>query len=108
MPSRRLPRTCDGPSNTCAPFDLVSQGKNSVVFFYGADSAPSCSKQIEAFDSSLSEFQSAGATVVGVRNEKGATLEGKNVKLVVDEGDELRKELGIKEDLFGLLGGRET
>ena len=47
-------------------------------------------------------------TVVGVRNEKGATLEGKNIKLVVDEDDELRKELGIKEDLFGLLGGRET
>jgi len=87
--------------------NIGAAGKNSVVFFYGADSAPSCSKEIEAFDSSLSEFQSAGVTVVGVRNEKGATLEGKNVKLVIDEDDEIRKELGIKKD-FGLLGGRET
>ena len=93
---------------TLPPSLSPSQNKNSVIFFYGADSAPSCSKEIEAFDASLSEFRSAGVTVVGVRNEKGATLEGKNIKLVVDEDDELRKELGIKEDLFGLLGGRET
>ena len=27
---------------------------------------------------------------------------------IVDDGDEMREELAIEKDLFGLLGGRET
>jgi len=84
-------------------------GKKSVVFFFGADDAPSCSKQITAFDASLSEFQKAGFTVVGVRNEAGVKEStDATVKLVVDEGDAMRNEIDIAKDLFGFLGGRET
>lgn len=84
-------------------------GKNAVVFFYGADDAPSCSKEISAFEDTLGTFDDAGVSVVGVRNAKGVK-ESTNtpVKLVVDEGDEMREEIGIEKDLFGLLGGRET
>merc|ERR1719224_382514 len=46
-------------------------GKKAVVFFYGADDAPSCSKEISAFDAAAAEFKDAVVTVVGVRNAKG-------------------------------------
>jgi len=97
------------------PPSVLSQcgvsGKNAVVFFYGADDAPSCSKEIGAFEESLDTFAEAGVTVVGVRNPKGAKEEVEEntaVTLVVDEDDEMRNEIGIEKDLFGLLGGRET
>ena len=83
-------------------------GKKAVIYFYGADDAPSCKKQNSAFDEQLEAFSKAGATVVGVRNEKGAKNSSVGQKLVVDEGDAVRNEIGIAKDLFGLLGGRET
>ena len=81
------------------------KGKNAVVFFYGADDAPSCSKELTAFDAASAEFAGAGVTVVGVRNEAGAKGTDAGVKLVVDSEDAMREEIGIEKDLFGLLGG---
>merc|ERR1719335_1895977 len=84
-------------------------GKKAVVFFYGADDAPSCSKQISAFSDATDDFKKAGFAVVGVRNAKGVKEStDAAVKLVVDEDDAVRNEIGIAKDLFGLLGGRET
>lgn len=37
----------------------------SVIFFYGADDAPSCSKQIAGMDAALPEFDKLGVKVVG-------------------------------------------
>jgi peroxiredoxin Q/BCP len=83
-------------------------GKKAVVFFYGADDAPSCSKQLSAFSDATDAFSNAGFTVVGVRNEAGAKADTDvAVKLVVDKDDAVRKDIGIAND-FGLLGGRET
>jgi len=88
---------------------LGVRGKNAVVFFYGADDAPSCSKELAKFDEQLPLFKKAGVEVVGVRNEKGAKGgTGVGFNLALDEGDEVRNEFGIKKDLFGVLGGRET
>ena len=39
-------------------------GKKAVLFFYGADDAPSCSKQIKSFGESLSKFEAAGVEVM--------------------------------------------
>ena len=83
-------------------------GKNAVVFFYGADDAPSCSKEISGFEDKLDEFKAAGVSAVGVRNGAGDKDIDTAVTLVVDEGDAVRSEIGIEKDLFGLLGGRET
>lgn len=83
-------------------------GKKACIFFYGADDAPSCSKELSAFDAALPAFKEAGVTVVGVRNEAGAKGSDTSVKLVVDGDDSMRNEIGIEKDLFGLLGGRET
>merc|ERR1712087_610548 len=52
-----------------------------------------------------------GVTVVGVRNEKGVKedkLPQLAQKLAVDDEDVIRNQIGIKKDLLGLLGGRET
>merc|ERR1719487_2161458 len=46
-------------------------GKKAVVFFYGADDAPSCSKEISAFSAASAEFKDSGVSVVGVRNAAG-------------------------------------
>uniref|UniRef100_A0A7S2H2W8 thioredoxin-dependent peroxiredoxin n=1 Tax=Octactis speculum TaxID=3111310 RepID=A0A7S2H2W8_9STRA len=84
--------------------------KAAVLYFYGADQAPSCTKQASAFDSSLGEFKSLGVEVVGVRNEKGVKgdfADSYAQRFVVDEGDAVRDEIGIPKDLF-VLGGRET
>ena len=86
-------------------------GKKAVVFFYGADDAPSCKKELAAFDEFMDDFKTLGATVVGVRNAagaKGADEVYGSMKIVVDDGDEVREQIGIEKDLFGLLGGRET
>lgn len=59
----------------------------------------------------MGEFKSKGVSVVGVRNAagaKGADDEYSSMKIVVDDGDSVRNEVGIAKDLFGLLGGRET
>jgi len=83
------------------------KGKPACIFFFGADDAPSCSKELSAFDESLEEFAALGVSVVGVRNEAGVKLVYDDLRLVVDEGDEIRNAIGIAKD-FGFLGGRET
>merc|ERR1712113_796474 len=51
----------------------------------------------------------AGVKVIGVRNEAGVKdYADVSQTLVIDEDDEIRNEIGIAKDLFGLLGGRET
>jgi len=81
--------------------------KKAVLFFYGADDAPSCSKELASFEESLASFKASGVSVVGVRNDAGAKDYPGSLKLVVDSGDDMRNEVGIAKD-FGLLGGRET
>lgn len=84
------------------------KGKKAVVFFYGSDDSPSCSKEISAFEGASKAFKDAGVAVVGVRNPSGVKDIGSSLNLVVDDGDEMRKELAIPADFLGLLGGRES
>ena len=88
---------------------FCSRNAQSVVFFYGADDAPSCSKQIMAMDAALPEFDDLGVKVVGVRNPAGVKLEDDpdRLTLMVDEADEIRNELEIPKDFF-ILGGRQS
>ena len=49
--------------------------------------------------------------VVGIRNDAGVKdgfADEYAQSFYVDAGDEIRKEIEIPGDLFGLLGGRET
>lgn len=100
------------PKRTVAAGTLGVKGKNAVVYFYGADGSPSCTKQATAFDGAAAEFKRMGFDVVGVRSAKQAKGEFESkyssVRFVADQDDAMRKELGIKADLFGALAGRET
>jgi peroxiredoxin Q/BCP len=89
-------------------------GKKAVIFFFGQDDAPSCSKQIAAFDANFDAFTNAGVSVVGVRSNAFALTRypvksgSSKLSFVVDEDDAIRKRIDIKADFFGFLGGRET
>jgi peroxiredoxin len=90
---------------------LGVKGKNAVVFFYGADGSPSCTKEVGGFSAAAADFKALNFEVVGVRSAKEAKGEfaGKyQTRLVADEGNALRTKLAIKADLFGALAGRET
>jgi peroxiredoxin len=102
------------------------KGKKAVLFFYDGENKPACSAQISGFRAASDEFKKEGFTIVGVRSALGgkslldnllalangpsdeADVSNKNskdpIKFVVDEDDALRTEIGIEDDLFGLLG----
>ena len=97
------------PDSAATKFGI--KGKNAVVYFYGADGSPSCTKQAIAFDQKAAEFKDLGFEVVGVRSDKqakGEFEEKYSQRFVADTDNEVRKVLGIKNDLFGVLSGRET
>merc|ERR1711865_29405 len=48
-------------------------GKSVVLYFYGADGSPSCTKQAEAFTDSYTQFKKAGAAVIGVSSDSPET-----------------------------------
>merc|ERR1711990_121973 len=110
-PSRARSVTMGLQGGDKMPMNVLSKAgvrdKKAVLFWYGADDAPSCSKELSSFEESLSAFTSAGVSVVGLRNPAGDKGYSGSVKVIADEGDELRNAVGIDKD-FGLLGGRET
>ena len=99
------------PADALEKFGVAEK---AVLFFFGQDDAPSCSKQIAAFDGQFSEFSNAGVSVVGVRSNAFSLTRypvktgSDKLRFVVDENDAVRKQIDIKADMFGFLGGRET
>merc|ERR1711907_799909 len=56
----------DFPAEALSEWNI--KGKKAVVYFYGGDGAPSCTKQASAFASDIEQFK--GVSVVGVRSDK--------------------------------------
>ena len=111
-PCMGLAKGAQFPAEALEKFGVA--GEKAVIFFFGQDDAPSCSKQITAFDANLKAFDRAGVRVVGVRSNSYQltrypvkTIDTK-LSFVVDENDAVRKQIDIKADAFGFLGGRET
>ena len=100
------------PADALEKFGVA--GEKAVIFFFGQDDAPSCSKQIEAFDRDYASFANKGVSVLGVRSNSFALTRypvksgSEKLTFVVDEDDAVRKQIDIKADMFGFLGGRET
>ena len=92
---RMLGASVGDPFPKAALSALGCANKKSAIFFYGADDAPSCSKQLSAMDAALPDFKALGVQVVGVRNGAGVKpgSDTGDVTLAVDEGDEIRTEL---------------
>jgi len=89
-------------------------GKSIVVlFFYGKDYTPTCTREVCAFRDSYEAFKEAGAEVIGISSDSIA-LHSRFVQkyqlpfiLVSDAGGKVRKLYGIP-CTFRLLPGRVT
>jgi peroxiredoxin Q/BCP len=90
------------------------RGKRSVVvYFYPKDDTPGCTKEACSFRDSYQAFTDAGAEVIGVSSDDGASHQKFAEKfhlpftLVSDTGGSVRKRYGVPATL-GLLPGRVT
>lgn len=85
-----------------------------VLFFYPKDDTTGCTAEACAFRDAYDEFQTAGATVVGISSQGTASKKAFATKnrlpftLVSDEGGKVRAKFGVKASFLGLLDGRET
>ena len=85
-----------------------------VLYFYPKDFTPGCTKEACEFRDRYEDFKALGVEVIGVSSDsvKSHQRFKKRYQLpfvfLSDQKGRLRKQFGIKGDLFGLLPGRET
>uniref|UniRef100_A0A7S2V5C5 thioredoxin-dependent peroxiredoxin n=1 Tax=Fibrocapsa japonica TaxID=94617 RepID=A0A7S2V5C5_9STRA len=86
--------------------------KDVVLFFYPKDDTPGCTKEAQAFNANLDEFQKMGAEVIGISSDAdhSAFVEkyGLKMKLLSDINGAVRKQFKVPSSLFGALDGRVT
>ena len=87
--------------------------RNVVLYFYPKDDTPGCTKEACSFRDNYQDFTDAGAEVIGVSSDNGASHQKFTEKfqlpftLVSDTGGSVRKRYGVPATL-GLLPGRVT
>jgi peroxiredoxin Q/BCP len=87
--------------------------RNVVLYFYPKDDTPGCTKEACSFRDNYQDFTDAGAEVIGVSSDDGASHQKFTEKfklpftLVSDTGGAVRKRYGVPATL-GLLPGRVT
>tara|TARA_R110002072_G_scaffold41085_2_gene115765 strand:+ start:2238 stop:2693 length:456 start_codon:yes stop_codon:yes gene_type:complete len=97
-------------------FDIKSvKGKKKlVIYFYPKNFTPGCTKEACSFRDSYEDFEALGATVIGISADSKKSHERFSNKynlpftLLSDENGKVKRKFGVKNDLFGLLPGRET
>ena len=98
-----------GKSRSLADF----KGQDVVVYFYPKDDTPGCTIESCTFRDSHTDFQTAGAEVIGISSDSPtshqqfAAKHGLPFTLVSDEGSKVRNAYGVPSTL-GLLPGRVT
>ena len=84
-----------------------------VVYFYPKDDTSVCTKQACTFRDEFSEFQRAGAVILGISGDSGASHRAfvqrysLPFSLLSDKGGRVRKLYGVGR-VFGLFPGRAT
>jgi peroxiredoxin Q/BCP len=97
-------------------FDIntVKGKKNIVIYFYPKNFTPGCTKEACSFRDSYEDFESLGATVIGISSDSKTSHERFAKKynlpfvLLSDENGSVKRKFGVKNNLLGLLPGRET
>lgn len=103
-------QTHDGSTVRLA--DLVGR-RPLVLFFYPKDDTPICTKEACAFRDSYETFSAAGAEVIGISGDTGASHRAFAARhklpflLASDADGSLRKAFGVPKTL-GLFPGRVT
>lgn len=100
----------DGSSVTLKEF----LGQRTVVlYFYPKDDTAGCTAEACSFRDAYEDFKAAGAEVIGVSADDGASHEAFKAKhrlpftLLTDPGGAAAKAFGVKKT-FGLIAGRVT
>lgn len=94
--------------------DSVLGKKNLIIYFYPKDDSPGCTKEACSFRDQFEVFSDADALVIGISAQSVeshrafAKKHRLNFTLLSDTGNKVRKQFGVKADLFGLLPGRVT
>lgn len=97
-------------------FDSTSVlGKTKlVIYFYPKNFTPGCTKEACSFRDHFEDFKALGATVIGISSDTKKSHERFAKKhslpfiLLADHNGKVKKQFGVKNELFGLLPGRET
>jgi peroxiredoxin Q/BCP len=93
----------------------ITKHKTKVANFLLEQAAtPGCTKEACKFRDEYSVFKDAGAEVLGISSDSPdanaafAKAQRLPFPLLSDEDSAFRKALGVKNDLFGLLPGRQV
>lgn len=88
--------------------------KPLVVYFYPKNFTPGCTTEACSFRDNYKDFQDLGAEVMGISGDSESSHKRFAKKydlpfvLLSDKDGKLRKQFGVKNNLLGLLPGRET
>lgn len=85
------------------------RGKIVVLYFYPKDNTPGCTVEANEFQAAMSEFEAAGATVIGVSPDsvashcKFAEKFGLNFHLLADEDHHVAEAYGawVQKNMYG-------
>ncbi|GGE00714.1 peroxiredoxin [Planktosalinus lacus] len=97
-------------------FDINSvKGKNSlVIYFYPKNFTPGCTLEACSFRDSYEDFKELGAQVIGISADSKKSHERFAKKyhllftLLSDSNGAVKRKFRVKNNLFGLIPGRET
>ncbi len=89
--------------------DLAAPGRPLVLYFYPKDDTSGCTRQAQDFTAMAAEFESAGATVIGVsrdpmaKHEKFISKYGLSVPLASDEDGRISEAFGtwVQKSMYG-------
>lgn len=85
-----------------------------VIYFYPKNFTPGCTAQACSFRDQYQDFTDAGAQVFGISSdsvESHKRFREKNnlpFDTLSDKNNKVRQKYGVKNELLGLLPGRET
>ena len=85
-----------------------------VIYFYPKNFTPGCTAQACSFRDQYQDFTDAGAKVFGISadsvesHKRFRTKHNLPFDTLSDANNKVRKKYGVKNELLGLLPGRET
>ena len=85
-----------------------------VIYFYPKNFTPGCTKEACSFRDAYVDFKDLGAEVIGISADSDSSHQKFSKRynlpfiLLSDTKNKVRKLFGVKNNLLGLLPGRET
>lgn len=106
--------TAKNDEGTLTTIDPKTLSGAKVIYFYPKDDTPGCTKEACSFRDSYEAFTDMNVEVIGISADSVESHRNFKAKhrlpftLLSDESNVIRKQFGVKTNLFGLLPGRVT